>query len=64
MRDFHRAILAKSRLFLLHNIRPTEALWGTMLEKELLSQDMLDDIKVKVTPRIRVKVLDRVGVGF
>ena len=46
MTDMHRALLQKARIYLLHNMRPTESLWSTFISKEVLSYDMIDEIKV------------------
>lgn len=46
MQESHRLLLLKQRLYLMHNLRPTEIFWSTLLAKEVLSQEMLDDIKV------------------
>ena len=47
MRERHRQILSKNRLYLLHNMCVTEQLWATMLANELLSTDMIEECKVR-----------------
>ena len=50
MSDMHRTLLNKARIYLVHNIRPTESLWSTFISKEVLSYDMVDEIKVRKEP--------------
>ena len=47
MSDQHRQLLLKARIYLLHNMRPTESLWATFISKEVLSFEMVDEIKVR-----------------
>jgi hypothetical protein len=49
VRDFHRSLLQRNRPYLLHNIRPCEMLWSSLLAKEVLSYHMVDEIKVVAT---------------
>ena len=49
MSDRHRGLLAKHRMYLLHNIHPTEILWSALMSNEVLSTDMVDEIKVCLT---------------
>ena len=50
MRDRHRQILVKNRLYLLHNMCVTEELWAKMIANELLSFEMVEDCKVRTPP--------------
>ena len=47
MREYHRVVLQRNRLYLLHNIRPCETLWSSLLAMEVLPDHMIDEIKVK-----------------
>ena len=49
MLEVHRALLMHNRVFLLRNIFPSEDFWSQLLEKELLTTDMMEDIKVLLT---------------
>jgi len=46
MKDLHRSLLIKSRVYLLHNIRPTDLLWGNLIGWQVLSTDMVETIRV------------------
>ena len=46
MKDLHRSLLIKSRVYLLHNIRPTDLLWGNLIGWQILSTDMVETIRV------------------
>ena len=53
MSEVHRALLTHNRTFLLRNIFPSEEFWSLLLEKELLTSDMLEDITVGAHSRHR-----------
>lgn len=46
MSDLHRRILTNNRIYLLENIKPNEILWSYLLQKDVLPQHMIDDIRV------------------
>ena len=47
MRERHRQIITKNRLYLLHNMCVTEELWAKMIANELLSFEMVEECKVR-----------------
>jgi len=53
MSEVHRALLTHNRTFLLRNIFPSEEFWSLLMEKELLTSDMLEDIQVGAHRRHR-----------
>jgi hypothetical protein len=49
MREQHRLLLMRHRVYLLHNLRPTEELWSTLIANEVLSPQMVQEIKVSIS---------------
>ena len=56
MLEVHRVLLTHNRTFLLRNIFPSEEFWSLLQEKELLTCDMLEDIKVGQVTRSPIHV--------
>ena len=46
MKDLHRSLIDKNRIFLLHNLRPNETLWSTLVAKDVFPGYMIEDMKV------------------
>ena len=59
MKEVHRALLFRSRKYLLHNVRPTEEFWANLIAKDLFPSDMIDEIRVSVNFYTDLKYLSK-----
>ena len=59
MKEVHRALLFRSRKYLLHNVRPTEEFWANLIAKDLFPSDMIDEIRVSVNFYTGLKYLNK-----
>jgi len=46
MNDLHRRVLKDNRTYLLDNIYAGEIFWGHLIEKRVMTDEMMDEIKV------------------
>ena len=52
MKQHHQDLLVNNKVYLLHNLRPTEEFWAALVEKGIYSSSMIEDIRVRISYKV------------